>query len=719
MVGKMAWKYRFVIAACARWEAPYAVEWLAYHRAIGFEHVYLYCNDDDPAELYETVLPFTQGPDPFVTFRFFPEQGMQRKMMLHFCAHNGNDSEWVSFLDLDEFLRLPPGQTLPDYMRAFEDKTDCLMFNWVYCGPNGHTTPPKSVLKDLTRRQNSIHPFTKMVFRSWILGLPELFRNAPDCSFIHRLHQYVDADIRPMNVLGEDMTDYYDDTHFAELADGWARGKQPLNRIFESGAFIHHFAFRTESAFTDRVARGLSGDFHGQGHWGRVAANEELRLGFTNSINAVEDLTLAKAWEQMISAAARHAMTPVSDPPLPLTPFAKAAPPARGYAAIVLVVKNEAADILAWLAWHRHLGFDAAIVYDDCSTDGTWEKLQEAAKFWDIRLSRTIGPRDVHYEIRQTKSYQHALSAYCGVFEWLGFLDADEFLQLSRHGSIREFLAAFADADEVGVNWCNYGSSGHVLKPDLPAPLAYRWHSSIHAPVNRHVKSFVRPEKVGPRWLNVHCFDVLPDRTVLANGQRPEWSETRGLVAGMPDWSVAKVMHYQCRSMEHFIERLKKRPELPATQALWHNYDYHDEEDTAPLSMAEALAAGIRALTPSPQGGGEVSQENLTFLIGSPDLAVIEDALSQDRRVIVVQPDVRVHYAVSDYFAAAIAEGRLVLENYAPAPRGGETAMLTPADGGRAYPVATISWDELVAKHGRPARVHMSGVVPGFPVIAE
>jgi hypothetical protein len=65
----MAWKYRYAIAACARWEAPYAAEWLAYHRAIGFEHVYLYCNDVDPAELYEAVLPFTQGAEPFVTIQ--------------------------------------------------------------------------------------------------------------------------------------------------------------------------------------------------------------------------------------------------------------------------------------------------------------------------------------------------------------------------------------------------------------------------------------------------------------------------------------------------------------------------------------------------------------------------------------------------------------------------------------------------------------------------
>ncbi|MBU6425845.1 MAG: glycosyltransferase family 2 protein, partial [Rhodospirillales bacterium] len=315
------WKYRFVIATCARWETPYAAEWLAYHQALGFEHVYLYCNDDDPAELYEAILPFTQGPAPFVTFRHFPEQGMQRKMLLHFCAQNGQDSEWVSFLDLDEFLRLPSGQTLPDYMQGFEGKTDCLMFNWVYCGPNGHATQPKSVLKNLTRRQASVHPFTKMVFRSWILGQPELFKNAPDCSFLHRLHQYVSVDIRPMNTLGEDMSGYYDDTHFAELADGWARGRKPLNRIFESGAFIHHYAFRTEAAFTERVARGLGGDFHGQDHWGRVAENETLRAGFTASINAVEDMTLAEAWERMIASSRRLAVEPVPDPSSGQTPL--------------------------------------------------------------------------------------------------------------------------------------------------------------------------------------------------------------------------------------------------------------------------------------------------------------------------------------------------------------------------------------------------------------
>lgn len=68
-------RFKFTIVACARWENNYIAEWLNYYRAIGFDHVFLYCNDDDPTALFEKVLPFTLGLNPFVTFRFYPIRG--------------------------------------------------------------------------------------------------------------------------------------------------------------------------------------------------------------------------------------------------------------------------------------------------------------------------------------------------------------------------------------------------------------------------------------------------------------------------------------------------------------------------------------------------------------------------------------------------------------------------------------------------------------------
>jgi hypothetical protein len=45
-------------------------------------------------------------------------------------------------------------------------------------------------------------------------------------------------------------------------------------------------------------------------------------------------------------------------------------------------------------------------------------------------------------------------------------------------------------------------------------------------------------------------------------------------------------MHYQCRSMEDFVARAKKRPELHATVALWLASDFHVVEDLRPAQRA-------------------------------------------------------------------------------------------------------------------------------------
>jgi len=117
-------KYRFSIAACARWETPYIVEWLTYHRAIGFDHVFLYCNDDDPAELSEKVAAFTQGNEPFVTFSHHAARGEQAQMYRHFLQNHVHKSEWFGFLDIDEFLHLPADERISDFMARFGPEID-------------------------------------------------------------------------------------------------------------------------------------------------------------------------------------------------------------------------------------------------------------------------------------------------------------------------------------------------------------------------------------------------------------------------------------------------------------------------------------------------------------------------------------------------------------------------------------------------------------------
>jgi FkbM family methyltransferase len=392
--------------------------------------------------------------------------------------------------------------------------------------------------------------------------------------------------------------------------------------------------------------------------------------------------------------------------------------PSPAKCAVVLVVKDEAHDIAAWLAWYAILGFDTCIVYDDDSTDGTWDILESASAHQKIRLSRTIGPKPGPYEHRQDDCYRHALSTYRQDFDWLAFFDADEFLLLPEDPDVNTFLARFPNADAVAVNWCNYGSSGHLLKPEKPPFEAYTWHGGAHQPINRHVKSFVRPAKTGPNWLNVHCFDIPADRYVLANGAPVAWSDTGGIISTDPDWRPARLMHYQCRSMEHFVERLKKRPELATIPGIWQASDLHDVQHILPPPLLQRAKARMQALRQRPTANP--ANATLIFDIGMSEGNDTAFYLAKGFQVVGVEPDAQIFAALTERFETEIATGALKIYNCAASDQAGQIVEFYhhndhqglsglskdrqefAAGAYQSYPVLTIDWPTLVKRHGVP-----------------
>lgn len=293
-------RFRFSIVACARWESRFITEWLNYYRALGFEHVFLYCNDDDPRELYDKVLPFTQGESPFVTFRFYPIQGEQLRMYSHFLEHDREKSEWISFFDIDEYLRLPSGMSIGDFVAHFDKTADCILFNWIFFGPDGHKEDPgSSILSDYTRRQKSLHPFTKYVARSKIFTGPKLSDVKEGHGFWHCPIDQIDQTIRTVNVLGEDMSHYYEG--FPGKSAAFVNDFSRRDRILET-AVMHHYAFRSEKAFGERVKRGLGGAFDGQTTWGKLADGDQFE-GFLAGLHEVEDLSLVGFWQDRLKKA--------------------------------------------------------------------------------------------------------------------------------------------------------------------------------------------------------------------------------------------------------------------------------------------------------------------------------------------------------------------------------------------------------------------------------
>ncbi|NPD66721.1 glycosyltransferase family 2 protein [Lichenicola cladoniae] len=255
---------------------------------------------------------------------------------------------------------------------------------------------------------------------------------------------------------------------------------------------------------------------------------------------------------------------------------------------LVVVLKDEVHDIAAWLAWHIALGFDTILVIDDASTDGTDRIVRNVGLHFDVRYEKVLQDFDFFYD-RQQNEYKKAIARLKSEFSWLCFLDADEYLLLESAPSVPQFLESFPEADGIAVNWRLHGNNGHVLRPLVPAPVAYPMRSHSNEAINRHVKSFVRPTRVGTGWHNVHCFDISPPLYLNTIGKPIKWSSTPGIVHGEPVFSGAWIMHFQNRSMEHFIDRAKKRRDTLIVAQIWNNESWNAESDDSASRFFTAM----------------------------------------------------------------------------------------------------------------------------------
>lgn len=155
------------LAVCAiiKDEETYLVEWIEFHRLMGVEKFYLYLNDctDGTAELLKPYV--NEGVVEMVVFN---GEKMQLPAYRDCVRRHALDTEWLSFIDIDEFIVPTTGHSLRRMLLSQPDSCNQLLLKWLYFGSNGQETRgPGLVIERFTRRgDGSILPvITKSVFR--------------------------------------------------------------------------------------------------------------------------------------------------------------------------------------------------------------------------------------------------------------------------------------------------------------------------------------------------------------------------------------------------------------------------------------------------------------------------------------------------------------------------------------------------------------------------
>ncbi|BCI68981.1 hypothetical protein AAJCM20276_36050 (plasmid) [Acetobacter aceti] len=252
------YKFYSSIICCARWEKNYIGEWLAYYHEIGFDHVYLICNDDDPSAFFQSVKA-TPVPENFYSLKFWPNKGEQYNMYIDTLQQARAETAWVAFFDVDEFLDVGFFSNIKNYIEFHANDIDCIYFNWLnYKTSNFRSRPYGSVLRQYVYRDKELNAHTKYLCRSVFLTDERIGKST--FPIHHGLSRSAWGELKIVNAVGDDWSDYVED--FPHQSHRILKAVDQA--VLMAAPHIKHYHMRSEEDVILRCLRSTASNFIGQ-----------------------------------------------------------------------------------------------------------------------------------------------------------------------------------------------------------------------------------------------------------------------------------------------------------------------------------------------------------------------------------------------------------------------------------------------------------------------
>ncbi|KAL4440670.1 hypothetical protein ABPG77_000379 [Micractinium sp. CCAP 211/92] len=284
--------------------------------------------------------------------------------------------------------------------------------------------------------------------------------------------------------------------------------------------------------------------------------------------------------------------------------------PPGGYVALCLAVKNQHRELPEYLDYYRRLGVSQVYAMEDPQSDPPLKDVLRPFVQDGFVTHRLMPAPDVmraevlnatcheyHVHHKQLMAYTHCLKDYGSNHQWMGFIDADEFVVLTDGTpDLPTLLRDYEAHGALALNWRMFGSNGHETRQNNTL-LSYTKCNAEQAPENTHVKLFANMAYVG-RISGPHEALHAPGYyTVNTSRQR-----VNGSFSSPIDHSRAALNHYILRSKEEFREKRLRGSAMRVKPKPWQYW--RDTEAT----MTEQCDTGVRAWqrlygAPAPQRG--------------------------------------------------------------------------------------------------------------------
>ena len=237
-----------VIVGCMKNEAPYILEWVAYHRMIGVDNFLIYtngCTDGTDALLDRLqALGIVQRRDNDAWQGNSPQQHALDASLSEPLVEQ---ADWVIHIDVDEFINIRVGDgTLADFFDRVPDATNVAM-TWRLFGHNGVERFEDRLVID--QFDQAAPKFCPKPHTAW--GFKTMTKNigAYEKLSCHRPNKLGETPAQPVkwvNGSGREMTENYHET-------GW---RSDMRTIGYDMLQLNHYALRSAESFLVKRQRG-------------------------------------------------------------------------------------------------------------------------------------------------------------------------------------------------------------------------------------------------------------------------------------------------------------------------------------------------------------------------------------------------------------------------------------------------------------------------------
>jgi hypothetical protein len=246
--------------------------------------------------------------------------------------------------------------------------------------------------------------------------------------------------------------------------------------------------------------------------------------------------------------------------------------------AICTIIKQENLYLRDWVEYYLKMGVSNIILYDNNDINGEFPQ----HVIGDYIKSGVViyeNARGLHrYQI---EAYNNCYEKYKNVFEWIGFLDADEFWYLSPEFTFDTYFTEdrFPNAIAVFLCWINYGDCGKIHYENKPV---WERFPNPSQPLNI-ISNGSDINKVRKVFLKCYCDievefkDVnwikywVPENMDLKNAYSSDGTEYNNNLPS--NYTYSYIKHYRTLTIEEFLYRRFCRKGY-ADHASFHNKDF-------------------------------------------------------------------------------------------------------------------------------------------------